>query len=108
MQSTTPEPTYVAPNEHNVTVNNRVEIMQYAMKARVRAAALRAHNVIPGPIGELVQRELLAMDEFGWIPGARSLMARLLEAVERLPCDTTITAQSRTRGGFITTASETK
>lgn len=104
MPSTTPEPSYTAPNTHNVAPDNRVEVMQYPVKARYRAAAMRARKSITfdqfPAIAELVQRELLAFEEFGWIPGSESLAARLLAEVEKLPCEATIAAQSSVRGGF--------
>lgn len=35
-------------------------------KTRLRAAAFRATRLYPGPIGELLSRELLSWEEFGY------------------------------------------
>lgn len=49
--------------------------------AAFRSAAYRATRLYPGPIGELVSRELLAADEFGWALGCDSLMLRVRNTV---------------------------
>lgn len=55
-------------------------------KMRLRAAAFRATRLWPkpDPIGELISRELLAWEEFGYRFG-RGLVMRLVEHVERQP-----------------------
>jgi hypothetical protein len=45
--------------------------------ARIRAAALHARRVIPGPLGDLVHRELTAYAEFGYRFAADALIPRL-------------------------------
>jgi hypothetical protein len=45
--------------------------------ARIRAAALHARRVMPGPLGELVYRELSAYAEFGHRFTADALIPRL-------------------------------
>jgi hypothetical protein len=37
-----------------------------AERSTYRAAAVRAEKLYPGPIGKLISRELIALDEFGW------------------------------------------
>jgi hypothetical protein len=98
--STTPDPVY-APNDLKVDPANQVGSMQYPEKARFRAAAHRVRTAIPGPIGECVARELLTIEEFGWMLGAESFGTKLLLAVEELPSPTTVKAQSAVRAGFI-------
>jgi hypothetical protein len=44
---------------------------------RLRAAALRARRVLPGPLGELAHRELTAYAEFGHRFGTDALIPRL-------------------------------
>jgi hypothetical protein len=51
-------------------------------RLRVRAAAYRAARVYPGAIGDLVHRELLAWDEFGYRLGSHTLIMGLVAAVE--------------------------
>jgi hypothetical protein len=50
-------------------------------QARVRAAALRARRIYPGPLGELVFRELRAYAEFGYRLGDDGLISRLTAVV---------------------------
>ncbi|WP_232664634.1 hypothetical protein [Pseudonocardia sp. TRM90224] len=50
-------------------------------RARLRAAALRAKRLHPGPLGELVSRELLAYADFGIGFGRDSLIPRLCAQV---------------------------
>lgn len=50
----------------------RPEVMTDSERSKVRAAAFHATRVYPGPVGELVQRELLAWEDFGYrIGGGR-------------------------------------
>jgi hypothetical protein len=49
--------------------------------SRLRAAALHARRTIPGPLGELVHRELIAYAEFGYRFGADALIPRLADAM---------------------------
>lgn len=50
---------------------------------RIRAAAFRAKNLYPGPVGELINRELLTWEEFGFRVGDHSLVRRLVDDVMR-------------------------
>jgi hypothetical protein len=54
---------------------------------RFRAAAVRARRIYPGPIGELVYRELDAYAEFGHRLGDDGLILRLAAAVLAVPSD---------------------
>jgi len=50
-------------------------------KARYRAAARRGRLLYPGPLGELVQRELNAYAEFGYRFSDDGLIPRLAAAI---------------------------
>lgn len=50
-------------------------------RSRIVAAAGHARRVLPGPLGELVERELMACAEFGHRLGDDSLIPRLARAV---------------------------
>jgi hypothetical protein len=54
-------------------------------RMRLRAAALRASRIYPGPVGELVCRELLSWDEFGYRLGGQSMIMRIVEVIENAP-----------------------
>lgn len=56
-------------------------------KGRYRAAAGHARRVIPGPVGELVDRELRAYAEFGYLFGDDALIPRLAAAVLAMRSD---------------------
>jgi len=46
---------------------------------RMRAAAIRATRLYPGPVGELLSRELLTWEEFGYRLGGHSLITQLVD-----------------------------
>ena len=50
-------------------------------RTRLRAAAFRARHVYPGPVGELIARELLSWDEFGRRLGGEQMIMTLVEHV---------------------------
>jgi hypothetical protein len=54
-------------------------------RTRLRAAVCRARLVYPGPVGELIARELLSWDEFGHRLGGNRMIMRLVEHVLRTP-----------------------
>jgi hypothetical protein len=54
-------------------------------RMRIRTAAFEAKRRYPGPIGELVQRELLAHEEFGYRTRQDGLMGRLVAELSRPP-----------------------
>lgn len=55
--------------------------MNHHEKARLRAAAFRAIRLYPGPVGELVSRELLSWEEFGYRLGGDRLVMRLVDHI---------------------------
>jgi len=50
-------------------------------RTRLRAAVFRARLVYPGPVGELIARELLSWDEFGHRLGGNQMIMTLVEHV---------------------------
>ena len=59
--------------------------MSHDEKMRLRAAAFRVTRLYPGPVGELLSRELLAWEEFGYRLGGRQLIMRLVDHVMTTP-----------------------
>jgi hypothetical protein len=59
--------------------------MDHAEKARLRTAAFRVTRLYPGPIGELVSRELLTWEEFGYRLGGHAMIMRLVQHVLTTP-----------------------
>lgn len=55
--------------------------MDHHEKMRIRAAAFRATRVYPGPVGELISRELLSWEDFGYRLGGNRLVMDLVEHV---------------------------
>jgi hypothetical protein len=53
--------------------------------ARMRAAATHARRALPGPLGELAARELLAHAELGYRGAADALLPQLARQVLALP-----------------------
>jgi len=63
--------------------------MDYIEKMRLRAAADGAKRLYPGPVGELVSRELLTWEEFGYRLGGGRLIMRLVDHVLSTPLSQT-------------------
>lgn len=59
--------------------------MDHPERMRLRAAAFRAARLYPGPVGELISRELLSWEEFGYRLGSTQLTMRLVDHVLRTP-----------------------
>ena len=57
-------------------------------RMRLRAAAFRATRVYPGPVGELLSRELLSWEEFGYRLGSRGLVMGIVDEVMKAPVAT--------------------
>jgi len=55
--------------------------MDHQEKMRIRAAAYRATRLYPGAVGELISRELLTWEEFGYRLGSSQLIMRLVNEV---------------------------
>lgn len=56
--------------------------------SRLRAAALHAKRAYPGPIGDLLARELTAYADFGYRFAVDGLLVRLATDVLRTPAST--------------------
>ena len=54
-------------------------------KMRLRAAANRAHRVLPPGVGALVSRELYSWEEFGYRLGKESLIFRAIDEILKAP-----------------------
>jgi hypothetical protein len=52
-------------------------------RRRLRFAAARAQSVYPGPVGELISRELVSWEQFGYRVGGRLLIVGLVDSVEQ-------------------------
>lgn len=53
--------------------------MTHLETARMRAAAVRACQLYPGPVGDTLAREILSWHQFGWRFGGDSRTAALVE-----------------------------
>lgn len=65
--------------------SNALDRMDHHEKMRLRAAAFRATRLYPGPVGELLQRELLTWEEFGYRLGGTNLVMRLVDVILKTP-----------------------
>lgn len=59
--------------------------MEPAEKMRLRAAAFRVGRLYPGPVGELLSREILTWEEFGYRLGGSALMMSLVDHILKAP-----------------------
>ena len=59
--------------------------MDHHEKMRMRAAAFRATRLYPGPVGDLVSRELLSWEDFGYRLGGNRLVMDLVDHVLKNP-----------------------
>ncbi|GAA2886594.1 hypothetical protein GCM10010472_51040 [Pseudonocardia halophobica] len=59
--------------------------MDHHEKMRLRAAAFRVTRLYPGPVGEVLSRELLTWEEFGYRLGGGQLVMRLVDHVLKTP-----------------------
>ena len=59
--------------------------MDHHEKMRLRAAAFRVTRLYPGPVGEMLSRELLTWEEFGYRLGGGQLVMRLVDHVLKTP-----------------------
>ena len=59
--------------------------MDHHEKMRLRAAAFRVTRLYPGPVGELLSRELLTWEEFGYRLGGHRLIMRLVDHLLTTP-----------------------
>jgi hypothetical protein len=62
-------------------ISGDADPLPHSEMSRYRAAAIRARWILPGPLGELAQRELGAYAEFGYRFSNDGLIPRLAAAV---------------------------
>lgn len=55
--------------------------MDHHERMKLRSAAFHATRVYPGPVGELVSRELLSWEDFGYRLGGSHLIMELVDFV---------------------------
>ena len=67
------------------TTQSKIVVMDASEKMRIRAAAFRVTRLYPGPVGELLSRELLTWEEFGYRLGGSGLILRLVDHVLKAP-----------------------
>lgn len=73
--------------------------MDFHEKMRLRAATFRVTRLYPGPVGELLSRELLTWEEFGYRLGDGRLVMRLVDHVLTTPLAQSDSAKSRLSTG---------
>jgi hypothetical protein len=61
--------------------------MDTHQKMRLRTAAFRVTRLYPGPVGELLSRELQTWEEFGYRLGGSQLVMRLVDFVMKEPIE---------------------
>jgi hypothetical protein len=59
--------------------------MDHHEKMRLHTAAFRVTRLYPGPVGEVLSRELLTWEEFGYRLGGGQLVMRLVDHVLKTP-----------------------
>jgi hypothetical protein len=69
---------------HRNTEVNLVS-MDHPQKMRMRDAAVQATCLYPGPAGEMLVRELLTWEEFGYRLGGHQLIMRLVDHLLTTP-----------------------
>jgi hypothetical protein len=81
-----PAPVHPAPPEPEPRIVNRPPpALEHTQKMNIRAAAFRATRLYPGPVGQLISRELLAAEEFGYLGDSSGLTRQLVEHVMDAP-----------------------
>lgn len=73
--------------------------MDHHERMRLRAAAYRATRVYPGPVGELISREILIWEEFGYRFGNTSFILRLVDFVMKVEMERPVTMSTVGYGG---------
>ncbi len=56
-------------------------VMDHREKIQLRNAAFRATRLYPGPVGEVLSRELLAWEDFGYRLGGSAPIMRLVDHI---------------------------
>ena len=68
-------------------VEGKMDIVRidHHQKTQLRIAAFRATRLYPGPVGELLHRELLDWEVFGYRFGGGAFMTRLIDHLTSAP-----------------------
>ena len=61
--------------------STRPEPMGHHEKMRLRSAAFQATRLYPGPVGDLISRELLSWEDFGYRLGAGRPVMELVDHI---------------------------
>lgn len=83
-----PYPSVVYPNTpSHVPTTARADAARLALheRARLRAAAARATQAYPNPVGELLARELASFEDLGCVVAADGLVNRLIDHLMKTP-----------------------
>lgn len=64
---------------------NPPRLMEQHSKIRLRAAAMKVRKLLPGPLGELVARELMIWEEFGYRLGSGSVVLGAIDQIMKTP-----------------------
>lgn len=83
----TPRPVYTEPAPP-VPLAQQQPRMDHHEKMRLRAAAFRATRLYPGPVGELLSREILSFEEFGWRLVGHGPIMRVVDHILKAPQET--------------------
>lgn len=59
--------------------------MDYHEKLKIRSAAFRATRIYPGAVGQILSKELLAWEDFGYRLGSQRLINRLVHELMTTP-----------------------
>jgi hypothetical protein len=81
-RSSTDHEIAIAPG--GATVNPHPSMNRYERDG-LCAPTFWAQRVYPGPVGELISRELLAWEQFGYRLGSKTMIMRLVEDVTDAP-----------------------
>lgn len=60
-----------------------LERMDMLDRARLRAAAFRATRIYPGPVGDLVCKEIMCFEEFGYRLDSGRMTMKLVAHIEK-------------------------
>lgn len=75
----TPEPVYIT--EQPIPEADRLPKMGHDLRTRIRLAAHRATQNYPGPVGQMISRELLQWEEFGAAIGEDRLVMQVVDVL---------------------------
>lgn len=69
---------------------HRPDKLEQHERMQLRTAATRAKHVFPGPVGELISRELLDWEQFGFRFGGAGMVRGLVDAVLKVDKPATV------------------